>query len=442
MTEPPASIAAAAAMLARGETTARALLDQALERLNRDGDRFHAMRALNPRAAQDAEAADLARSQGTATGPLHGIPLVLKDNIDLAGMSTTSGCRALAGAMPRKSAAIVERLQRAGAVIVGKTNLSELSFEIRSRSSLGGDVLHPRAPHASAGGSSGGAAVAVVQGYALGGVGTDTGGSIRIPAAYNGLVGFRPAHGALPMQGIAPLAPSTDTVGPIARTVEDAELLLAAMGHGVTVSALPRRIGVVREVFGANAAVDAVCATALDRLAEAGVTLVDLPALPADLNPGHGDHIVDAEFATAFDAYLALNFLPGSAPASLDAIVAGEAFLPDHAKALATRIAAKNRETASILARHRALASHLRAVCAAFAVDALVYPTSQAIPDDLDNPKGGWAPELAARSGWPALTVCAGFAANGMPVGIEFLAPAANAGALFALARLVETTTA
>lgn len=442
MTEPPASIAAAAAMLARGETTARALLDQALERLNRDGDRFHAMRALNPRAAQSAEEADLARSQGTATGPLHGIPLVLKDNIDLAGMPTTSGCRALAGAMPRKSAAVVERLQRAGAVIVGKSNLSELSFEIRSRSSLGGDVLHPQAPHASAGGSSGGTAVAVAQGYALGGIGTDTGGSIRIPAAYNGLVGFRPAHGALPMQGIAPLAPSTDTVGPIARTVEDAELLLAAMGHPLQPSTLPRRIGVMRRVFGANAAVDDACATALDRLAEAGVTLVDLPALPDDLNPGHGDHIVDAEFATAFDAYLASNFLPWTAPSSLNAIVAGGAFLPDHAKTLATRIAAKNRETASILARHRALASHLSSLCAAYAIDALVYPTSQAIPDSLDNPKGGWAPELAARSGWPALTVCAGFTANGMPVGIEFLAPAASAGALFALARLIETTTA
>ncbi|ODU72046.1 MAG: hypothetical protein ABT11_00270 [Novosphingobium sp. SCN 66-18] len=442
MTEPPASIAAAAAMLARGEITARTLLDQALERLGTDRDRFHAMLALNPRARQDAAAADLARSQGTAAGPLHGIPLVLKDNIDLAGVPTTSGCRALAGAMPRRSARIVERLQRAGAVIVGKTNLSEFSFEIRSRSSLGGDVLNPRAPHASAGGSSGGTAVAVVRGYALGGIGTDTGGSIRIPAAYNGLVGFRPAHGALPMQGIAPLAPSTDTVGPIARTVEDAELLLAAMGHPARASALPRRIGVMRQVFGTNAAVDDACATALDRLAAAGVTLVDLPALPADLDPGHGDHIVDAEFATAFDAYLASNFLPGSAPPSLDAIVAGGAFLPDHAKALAARIAVRDRETASILARHRALADHLGSVCAAFAIDALVYPTSQAIPDDLENPRGGWAPELAARSGWPALTVCAGFTANGMPVGIEFLAPVANEGALFALARLVETTAA
>jgi Asp-tRNA(Asn)/Glu-tRNA(Gln) amidotransferase A subunit family amidase len=230
-------------MLARGETTARALLDQVLERLDRDGDRFHAMLAFNPHAARDAEAADRARSQGTAAGPLHGIPLVLKDNIDLAGMPTTSGCRALAGAMPRRSAIIVERLRDAGAVIVGKTNLSEFSFEIRSRSSLGGDVLHPRAPHASAGDRAAAPPLPWLRAMRWAGSARTPAVRSESPQPTTGWSDSGPPTARCRCRA-SPLAPSTDTVGPIARTVADAELLLAAMGHGVRVrAATPDRGG-------------------------------------------------------------------------------------------------------------------------------------------------------------------------------------------------------
>lgn len=435
------SVTEAAALLGEGALTAVELLGRVRAARAADGDRFHAFLADNPAAQDEARAADRRRSEGGPLPPLLGIPVAVKDNIDVAGLPTTSGCRALAGAMPRASATVIERLRAAGAVIVGKTNLSEFSFEIRSRSSLGGDVLHPLAPQATAGGSSGGSAVAVTRGYALAALGTDTGGSIRIPAAYNGLVGFRPAHGALPMDGIAPLAPSTDTVGPLARTVADLRLLLAALGRpAAPVAHRWFRVGVMGELFGSVPAVITECEAALERLSGQRVTLVALPPLPAPCRPDHGDHIVDAEFAAAFDGYLRRNFMPGTAPQSLAELVASGAFLPDHAAALAARMAVAGRETKSILARHRALAAQLAAWRQALRLDALAYPTSQVLPTDLGNPRGGWGPELAARSGWPAITVCAGRTEEGMPVGLEFLAPPGQEGVLLELAARIERT--
>jgi Asp-tRNA(Asn)/Glu-tRNA(Gln) amidotransferase A subunit family amidase len=389
-------------------------------------------------AEEQAAEADRLRAAG-GSGALLGIPVAVKDNIDVAGLPTSSGCRALAGAMPLRSATVVERLRAAGAVIVGKTNLSEFSFEIRSRSSLGGDVLHPLAPHATAGGSSGGSAVALARGYALGALGTDTGGSIRIPAAYNGLVGFRPAHGSLPMDGIAPLAPSTDTVGPLALSVADLRLMLAALDLPVPEAPRPlQRLGVIRELFGTHPGVSAVSEGAIQQLASAGVVLVDIPPLPEAFRPDLGDHIVDAEFAPAFDSYLSANFMPGTAPGSLAELFATGDWLPDHEAALKARMAAAGRETGTILARHRALADHLEQVRGAFRLDGFVYPTSQVVPDSLGNPPGGWAPELAARSGWPAVTVCAGVTDAAMPVGLEFLAPPGSEALLLACAEQVE----
>ena len=172
---------------------------------------LNAIRRINPLAVEDAGAAD--RRPFDSRKPLHGIPLVLKDNIDMAGMPTSSGARAMAAAMPWRDAGVVRRLRDAGAILLAKTNLSEFSFEIRSRSSLAGDVLNPFDRDVTAGGSSGGAAAAVAAGFAVAAVGTDTGGSIRTPAAFNGLVGLRPTHGLVDSSGVAPLAPSTDTLG-------------------------------------------------------------------------------------------------------------------------------------------------------------------------------------------------------------------------------------
>lgn len=183
--------------LRAGEVLAEDLAAQGLDAARLYDRSLGAVRGVLDGALERAREADR-RAPKARSGALHGVPIALKDNIDVAGSPTTSGCRALAQAIPRTDAAVVGRLRSAGAVLLAKTNLSEFSFEIRSRSSLGGDVRNPFAPEVTAGGSSGGAAVAVSAGFALAAVGTDTGGSIRTPAAYNGLVGFRPTHGGAP----------------------------------------------------------------------------------------------------------------------------------------------------------------------------------------------------------------------------------------------------
>ncbi len=210
-----------------GETSAEGLCEMFMRTIDAVDPAISAVRCLNPRALDQARLADGAPEP--QRGPLHGVPILLKDNIDVAGLPTTSGCLALAHAMPKGDAAVVRALKAAGAIILGKTNLSEFSFEIRSRSSIGGDVLNPFNLGVTAGGSSGGAAAAVAAGFAPAAIGTDTGGSIRTPAAYNGLIGLRPTWGRIDMAGVAPLAPSTDTVGVLARTVPDARLLLGVL---------------------------------------------------------------------------------------------------------------------------------------------------------------------------------------------------------------------
>lgn len=443
MIAPDATIATIAPRLARGQISARALLNACLSRIAACDGALHAMLALNPASRPDADAADRAVAQGRTLGPLHGIPIVIKDNIDLAGMPTTSGSIGLRNALPLRDADMVARLRAVGAIIVGKTNLSELSFEIRSRSSLGGDVIHPLDPGVTPGGSSGGAAVAVHAGFALAALGTDTGGSLRIPAAYTGLVGFRPALGALSMRGIAPLAPSTDTVGPIARSVEDVEILLAAMGlYFGAAPARPFRVGVLRQAFGSDPHIAAAVQHAVARLERQGIGMVDPVALPEDVLPIGGEHIVDAEFADAFDVYLATNFRPGSAPADIAELVQRGAHLPEYAQTLRARLARKGGSTAAILAAHARLTTAMAGLMASERLDGLLFPTSRVVPTSFDNPKGGWAPELAARSGWPALSVPSGSLVARLPVGVELIGPPGTEAILLALAGLIENTAA
>ena len=438
-----AKIGILAPRLARGQISASELLDGCLSAVAARDDGLHAMLALNPTARAAAAAADRALAEGRTLGPLHGIPIVIKDNIDLAGMPTTSGSVGMCNAMPLRDADMVARLRAAGAIVVGKTNLSEFSFEIRSRSSLGGDVVHPLDPRVTPGGLSGGTAVAVHAGFALAGLGTDTGGSIRIPAAYTGLVGFRPAQGALSMRGIAPLAPSTDTVGPIARSVEDVEILLAAMG--LPVGAPPARtlrIGVLRQAFGSDPHIAAAVQRVIAQLERQDIAIVDPVALPEDVLPTGGEHIVDAEFADAFDSYLATNFRPGSVPANIAELVQSGAHLPEFAETLRARLDRKGGSNAAILACHARLKAAMVGLMAAERLDALVFPTSQVVPTSLDNPRGGWAPELAARGGWPALSVPSGSSVTDLPVGLELTGPAGNEAILLALARMIENTAA
>jgi len=438
LSERHASIMDLAPRLASGELTAEALLADCHEAIAEHAA-LGAMLTLNQRALGEARQCDADWRKGTLRGPLHGVPIVVKDNIDVHGLPTTSGNRAMARAMPLGDAVQVDRLRRAGAIILGKTNLSEFSFEIRSRSSLGGDVRNPFLHHVTAGGSSGGTAVAVAVGLAPAGLGSDTGGSIRVPASYTGLVGLRPTYAALDIGGVAPLAPSTDTIGPIGRSIADVAMLFGVMG-GRTATAPQRglRVGVMRQAFGVAADIATAMARACDALAAAGVAIVDPVHLPQELLPIERPHIVDAEFADAFDAYLASHFAAGSAPASLAAIVNSEDYLYDYRDVLRQRMAGRGAGRAEILTYHRTLRDALSALMADHALDAILYPTSMVTPSSLDNPNGGWGPELAACAGWPALSVPTGRSMSGVPIGAELLGRAGAEPLLFTLGGMIE----
>jgi len=214
------------------------------------------LRAVSFIAADQARTAalnsDARRVRGQASGPLEGIPVLVKDNMDVAGWPTTAGSAALIGLLAPRDAEIVGRLRQAGAVIIGKTAMHELACGITGASSLTGFARNPHALDRSPGGSSSGAGVAVAAGYVPLAIGSDTAGSVRIPAAFNHLFGLRASRGALPLKGIVPLSPTQDMPGPITRYAADLERAFAALSGRVYVASSPRpdlAIGVVDSWF-------------------------------------------------------------------------------------------------------------------------------------------------------------------------------------------------
>src|SRR5215813_14621910 len=214
-----------------GTVTSHDLVDKYLARIkayDQDGPRLNAMIALNPKALEQADALDAERRAGRVRGPLHGIPIVVKDNYATLDMPTTAGSAALTGFQTGRDAFMVKKLRDAGVVIIGKTNLHELASGITTISSMGGQTKNPYDLTRNPGGSSGGTGAAVAANFAAAGMGTDTCGSIRIPSANNNLVGLRGTRGLSSRNGIVPLAHSQDIGGPLARTVTDLSIMLDA----------------------------------------------------------------------------------------------------------------------------------------------------------------------------------------------------------------------
>jgi amidase len=335
-----------------GRISARRLTEMYLERIERIDRRGAALNSVietNPEALNIAEALDRERKAGRVRGPLHGVPVLIKDNIDTADrMSTTAGSLALVGAKPRRDAFIVERLRAAGAVIIGKTNLSEWANFRSTHSSSGwsgrgGQTRNPYALDRNPCGSSSGTGAAVSANLVLVGVGTETDGSIVCPSGTCGIVGIKPTLGLVSRTGIIPISHSQDTAGPMARTVADAAALLNALtgydaldpltGMGsrharmdFTQSLDPgalrgARIGVARKFFGFNDRVDKLMADAIDLLKREGATVVD----PADL-PTHGKfdaaefEVLLYEFKADLNKYLA-GLAPGDHPRTLKELI-------------------------------------------------------------------------------------------------------------------------
>jgi aspartyl-tRNA(Asn)/glutamyl-tRNA(Gln) amidotransferase subunit A len=216
---------------ARAEVGAVALVDAVLERIEATNGSINAYLAVRAEAArEEARAVDDRRARGEALGPLAGLPMAIKDNIDVAGIPTTAGAVVLPDRVPTADAEVVRRLRDAGAIVVGKTALHELAYGVITDNPHFGATRNPWDPSRIAGGSSGGSGAALAADACVLALGTDTGGSVRIPAALNGVSGLRPTFGAVSVRGSVPLSPSLDTVGPMARSLADVGALLSALG--------------------------------------------------------------------------------------------------------------------------------------------------------------------------------------------------------------------
>jgi aspartyl-tRNA(Asn)/glutamyl-tRNA(Gln) amidotransferase subunit A len=287
------TIAAAATRLRHGQTSSLALVEASLDAIAAHGAATNAFITVAADAARArALEMDAERARGVDRGPLHGIPISLKDLIDEAGTVTTAGSRVLHDRVATSDAVVTSRLLEAGAVIIGRTNLHEFALGTTCEDSAFGPVRHPLDPRRSPGGSSGGSGVAVATGMGLASIGTDTGGSIRIPAAACGVVGLKAGVGEISTQGVVPLSSTLDHVGPLARTVQDAawlwQILSGRSPAPVTPAPLSRlRFKVLRGYFDRPLApeVRAVFQRALERLADAGATLMETA-------PGETDSIV------------------------------------------------------------------------------------------------------------------------------------------------------
>lgn len=458
------------AALAAGRVTSVQLVDAYLARIeayDHAGPELNSILRLNPDARREAAERDRERAEGRVRGPLHGIPVLLKDNYDVAGLPTSAGTLALAGLVPPDDAWQVRRLREAGAVILGKTNLHELAAGITTVSSLGGQTRNPYDPARNPGGSSGGTGAAVAASFAAVGWGTDTCGSIRIPSALNDLVGLRPTKGLSSIDGIVPLSHSQDVAGPLARTVTDLAIALdATVGpdpadpatRALEGRSLPRfvesldpgalhgaRIGVLEPwVKGSDVdrEVSRIVRAALDEMEEEGAAIVPVP-LPGLDSLLAGTSLIGDEFAFDLADYLAAT--PGAPVHSLGEILERGLAHEEVAPTLRLWDRTGERETPSYRehrARQTALRTALERTLSEQNLDALAYPTMRQQAALIGEPARGSSCSVSAHSGLPALTIPAGFTRDEvMPVGLELLGPAFSDAHLVALAYAFEEST-
>ncbi len=457
-----ASIAELQAAMEDGRTTSVDLVERYLARIaayDRAGPALNTIIRLNPLAGEQARALDEERAAGTVRGPMHGVPVLMKDNYDMDWMPTTGSSLALAGLRPVDNAFQVDRLLEAGAVILGKTNLHELAAGITTISSLGGQTRNPYDPARNPGGSSGGTGAAVAASFAAVAWGSDTCGSIRIPASVHNLFGLRPTKGLSSIDGMLPLSHSQDTGGPLARTVTDLALALdATVGPDPADPATAILEG--RETPGFQAALDpaalegatigvlaswlpeqgsagSVTGVIRDALAEMqalGATVVDveIPEMD-DLLSNTG--LIDFEFK--FDLMDYLAGVPDAPFATLGDIL--EAGL--HHEALDGNFRRRNEratrdspELAEVLERRRALTAAVVDAMDRDALDALAYPTMRQETALIGAAPTGATCFLSAHTGLPALTIPAGFTARALPVGLELLGRSLDDARLVAFA--------
>ncbi len=465
-----------------GELTARSLAEmylQRIEEIDRSGPMLNSVLEINPDALSIAAALDEERASRGARGPLHGIPVMIKDNIDTADlMMTTAGSLALAGSIPARDSFVAERLREAGAVILAKTNLSEWANFRSTRSSSGwsgrgGQTHNPFALDRTPCGSSAGSGAAVSGNLCAIAIGTETDGSVVCPSSANGVVGIKPTVGLVSRSGIIPISHSQDTAGPMARTVADAATLLGAL-TGVDSRDLATsqsrgqshtdytqflepnglrgaRIGVARNFFGFHEKVDELMETAITTIETGGAIIVD------NANLDNTDEYGDSEFEVMLYEFKAdLNFYleslgPGAPVHSLADVIAfneanKEREMPYFGQEIMLMAEKKgpltDQEYLDALAKNHRLSRDegIDKVMEEHRLDAIIAPTDgPAWPIDLitgDHFLGG-SSTPAAVSGYPSITVPSGYI-FGLPVGISFFGRAWSEPTLIRLAYAYE----
>jgi len=476
------TIADLQAGMASGKFSARSITEKYLariEQIDKQGPMINSVIEVNPDALAIADALDKERKQNHVRGPMHGIPVLIKDNIDTADqMQTAAGSLALLGSKPPKDSFVAQKLRESGAVILGKTNLSEWANIRSSHSSSGwsgrgGQTINPYALDRNPCGSSSGSGAATAASLCAVAVGSETDGSVVCPASANGLVGIKPTLGLISRAGIIPIAHSQDTAGPMARSVRDAAILLGALtgvdprdtatagSQGKAATDYTKfldpnglrgaRIGVARKYFGSNDAQDELMNSLIDAMKRQGADIID----PADL-PTHGKfddtefQVLLYELKADLNAYLAAR--PG-APASLKDVIDfndrnRDKEMPYFGQDIFIKAEAKGPLTSkeyidALEANHRLSREEgIDKVMDQFHLDAIMAPTAgPAWLTDFangDHAVGG-SSNAAAVAGYPDITVPAGFV-FGLPVGISFFGRAWSEPTLLKIAYGFEQT--
>ena len=463
-----------------GQFTAQSLTESYLARIDavdRNGPAINAVIELNPDALKIAAELDRERKAKGPRGPLHGVPVLVKDNIDTANMSTTAGSLALVGAPAPKDAFLVARLRAAGAVLLGKTNLSEWAnfrgeHSTSGWSGRGGQTKNPYALNRNPSGSSSGSGAAAAACLCAVAVGTETDGSIVSPSSINGLVGIKPTVGLVSRSGVIPISASQDTAGPMARTVRDAVLLLNALAAADSADAAtagapnPRpdytrsldknglrgvRLGIARKSFGFSGAVDKLMEQCIAAMKSAGAEIIDPVEIPPDGKISEPENeVLLYEFKAGLNAYLKVR---GRTETLASLIAFNEKNrtreLNHFGQELLLKAEKKGPLTEAAYLKARAECLRLArtegidAACSKYRLQALVAPTSCLawLTDYINGDSGnGGCSTPPAVAGYPHITVPAGLV-HGLPAGISFFGPAWSEPVLIKVAYAFEQIT-
>jgi len=444
-----------------GELSCTQLVQGYLDRIeayDKQGPAINAIQTVNPNALSEAAVLDAAFASGGLVGPLHCIPVLVKDQVEVAGMPTTYGSAIFKDFIPERDATIVTRMKEAGAIILAKTNMGE--FASGYRGSAFGVCRNPYDPARHPSSSSCGTGAAVAANFGTVGIAEDTGGSTRGPASHGGAVGLRPTTQLISRFGMMPATPTRDTLGPLTRTVRDAAILTDVIAGydpndpitAYSVGNIPEsytdfldvnglqgaRIGVIREPMAGNARPDsegyaqvqAIVDQAVEEMRALGAEVVDplsIPDLLALLDVGGGS----SETEEAVNAYLKRH--PNAPVSTFREIAVSDLVVPSRRNSLLNALNRSTSDPAYLqsLANRETLRRVILQVMADYELDAIVYPTFSHPPGLIEDNTPGSNRTLSPAIGFPALTVPAAFTDDGLPVGIDIMGRPFSEGMLF-----------